>query len=276
MKTIKNLLIIILTGAVVAGCTDAKYLKTPGGMPYKVYKGKDTQRIATGNFIKVHLTEKINDSVYFTTNGALPLYIPVLEQTNPYDISEVWTKIRVGDSIVATRMMDTFIKRNPQNIPPQFKKGDRIITSVKVLGVFTSDSLARADEEKGRKDWAVAEIKTIEKYLADKNISAQKTKSGAFVQTLTPGTGNPVDSGKYVSVNYTGTTFTGKKFDSNTDTAFHHVAPFGFTVGVGEMIKGFDEAVELMKVGESARIYIPSLLAYGPQPGSPLLNLTKT
>jgi len=73
MKTIKNLLIIILAGIAVTSCTNADYRKTPGGMPYKLYKGKDTQQIVTGNFIKVHLTEKINDSVYFTTKGSLPL-----------------------------------------------------------------------------------------------------------------------------------------------------------------------------------------------------------
>lgn len=270
MSTFKKLMLFLFAGMLIAGCNRVSHRKTPGGMPYQLYAGKGTQKIYAGNVIKVNLTQKIKDSVYFTTEGKMPVYIPV-NQVNPYDISEVWTKLKVGDSIVATQMMDTFIKRMPQNIPPEFKKGDRIITYVKVLGVFTSDSAATADETKGKKEWLDNEITFVGKYLTEKKISAQKTPSGAYIQIIDPGTGNTVDSGKYVTVNYTGTSFSGKRFDSNTDTAFHHVGPYGYTAG-GGMIKGFDEAVRMMKKGATAKVYIPSMLGYGPNPTSPLIK----
>jgi FKBP-type peptidyl-prolyl cis-trans isomerase FkpA len=174
--------------------------------------------------------------------------------------------------MVSTQMMDTFINRSPQNIPPQFKKGDRIITYVKILGVFASDSAAKADEEKGKKDWLVGEIKTVEKYLADKKITAQKTPSGAFVEIITPGTGNLADTGNYVTVNYTGVSWSGIKFDSNIDTAFQHAQPYSFVAGVGQMSKGFDEAILLLKKGGKGKIYVPSLLGYGGQPTTPLIK----
>ena len=272
MNTVKNLLLMVFAAAILISCGKTSYKKTPGGMPYKVFSGKDTQKVYAGSVIKLHLTQKIKDSTYFTSEGSLPIYIPVNANTQPYDLSEVWAKLKVGDSMVATQMMDTFIKRSPQNIPPNFKNGDRIITYVKILGVFATDSAAKADEEKGKKDWLAGEIKTVEKYLADKKITAQKTPSGAFVEIITPGTGNLADTGNYVTVNYTGVSWSGTKFDSNTDTAFHHVEPYSFEAGVGKMSKGFDEAILFLRKGAKCKIYVPSLLAYGGQPGTPLIK----
>ncbi len=266
MRTIKNLALFLLATTFMIGCGKVTYRKTTGGMPYQVYKGKGTQKVFGGNIIKAFITYKVKDSIYFTSFGKMPDYISVNPTAQPYDISEVWTSLKVGDSVIATQMMDTFIKRNPTGMPPEFKKGDRIITTVKVVAVFTSDSAATADREKSEKEWAVSETALLAKYLADKKIAVQKTPSGAFVQITTPGTGNPIDSGKYVSVNYTGTFFSGKKFDSNIDTAFHHVGPYSFTIGAKEMIQGFDEAVGLMKVGGTARVYVPSMLGYGARP----------
>ncbi len=275
MNTIKNLLLIITVGALVASCSKATYRKTPGGMPYQLFASGDTQQVKVGNFIKVSITQKINDSVYFSTAGKLPVYMPVIAQSSPYDISEVWTKLHLGDSVVSTQMMDTFIKRMPPGqIPPQFKKGDRILTYVKILGIFTSDSAKSVDEEKVRTAFAQNEIQAVEAFVKSKNISTVKTPSGAFVEIINPGTGNLIDSGKYVSVNHTGTTFEGKKFDSNTDSAFNHVQPLSFTVGAGQMIKGFDEAMKFMKPGGSAKVYMPSILGYGatPPPGSTVIK----
>ncbi len=52
-------------------------------------------------------------------------------------------------------------------------------------------------------------------------------------------------------------------FDSNTDSKFGHVEPFNFTLGAGNVIKGCDEGVALMRIGSKAKLIIPSPLAYG-------------
>lgn len=272
MRTISILSVFAIASVIVTSCGKGTLKKTPGGMPYQVYSGKDTQKVVVGDFIKASYIYKVNDSVLFDSHNSMPVYIPVMAQTQPYDISEVWTSLKRGDSVVATQMLDTFIKRMPENIPPQFKKGDRIRIFVKILEIFKNDNDKSADQKKTYDAFAANEVLVVEKYVKEKNISAQKTPSGAFVEVKNPGTGNNIDSGKYVTVNYTGTTFSGTKFDSNTDTAFHHTEPLGFVVGAGQMIKGFDEGVKMMKPGSSARLYIPSLLAYGERPGSPLIK----
>jgi FKBP-type peptidyl-prolyl cis-trans isomerase len=61
-------------------------------------------------------------------------------------------------------------------------------------------------------------------------------------------------------------------FDSNIDSTFKHMEPLRFSVGVGQMIKGFDEAMPFMRKGGQAKVYIPSTLGYGaaPPPGAPI------
>lgn len=260
---------LLAGAALTTGCGKTSYKKTPGGMPYKLYRGKDTQLVRNGNFIKISLTQKINDSVLFQTEKGLPVYLFVgNNQGRTYDISELWTTLHVGDSVVTTQMIDTFIARAPDNVPPNFRNGDRVLTYVKVLGVFENDSLARADEVKILKSIQVTEEEEIKKYLAEKKITTQRTPTGAFIEIIQQGSGNVADTGNYVTVNYTGATMKGVKFDSNTDSTFGHMEPYSFVAGSGQMIRGFDEAVLMMQKGTKLRVYIPSMMGYG-QNGNP-------
>jgi peptidylprolyl isomerase len=85
------------------------------------------------------------------------------------------------------------------------------------------------------------------------------TPSGLKYTDLTVGTGATPTKSKPVSVHYTGTLTDGKKFDSSRDRG----TPFKFTIGVGQVIKGWDEGVLSMQVGGRRELVIPGDLAYG-------------
>ncbi|NES03869.1 MAG: FKBP-type peptidyl-prolyl cis-trans isomerase [Okeania sp. SIO2F4] len=96
------------------------------------------------------------------------------------------------------------------------------------------------------------------------NIMAQNneevtTESGLKYVVLKEGDGATPQKGQTVVVHYTGTLEDGSKFDSSRDRN----QPFQFKVGVGQVIKGWDEGVGSMKVGERRKLIIPSELGYG-------------
>ncbi len=87
----------------------------------------------------------------------------------------------------------------------------------------------------------------------------QTTASGLKYIDEMEGTGDSPNTGQKVTVHYTGTLENGKKFDSSKDRD----EPFTFTIGIGQVIKGWDEGVATMKVGGKRKLIIPSELGYG-------------
>lgn len=86
-----------------------------------------------------------------------------------------------------------------------------------------------------------------------------KTSSGLTYWDLRVGNGDTAKEGSHVRVHYTGWLANGKKFDSSVDAG----RPFDFTIGNGEVIKGWDEGVSGMRVGGKRQLRIPPELAYG-------------
>ena len=89
------------------------------------------------------------------------------------------------------------------------------------------------------------------------------TASGLQYEDTQPGTGAVAAAGKTCVMHYTGWLWTngakGTKFDSSLD----HGSPFSFGLGRGQVIKGWDEGVAGMKIGEKRKLTIPSDLGYG-------------
>ena len=89
------------------------------------------------------------------------------------------------------------------------------------------------------------------------------TPSGLRIIDVKPGTGPVPQAGQTVTVNYTGWLFVdgkkGKKFDSSLDRN----EPFSFTLGQGQVIKGWDEGLATMHVGGKRTLIIPPDLGYG-------------
>lgn len=85
------------------------------------------------------------------------------------------------------------------------------------------------------------------------------TDSGLKYVDVVVGNGASPTRGKQVKVHYTGTLENGTKFDSSVDRR----QPFSFIIGVGQVIKGWDEGVMGMKVGGKRKLVIPANLGYG-------------
>ena len=95
--------------------------------------------------------------------------------------------------------------------------------------------------------------------MTDNTEKTVTTDSGLKYVELKEGNGATPKTGQTVVVHYTGTLEDGTKFDSSRDRN----SPFQFKIGVGQVIKGWDEGVGTMKVGERRKLIIPPELGYG-------------
>jgi FKBP-type peptidyl-prolyl cis-trans isomerase FkpA len=93
-----------------------------------------------------------------------------------------------------------------------------------------------------------------------------RTASGLYYQDVTVGDGTAATSGRGVLVLYRGWLSNGTLFDERQDPD----DPIGFTLGIGEVIRGWDEGLVGMREGGTRKLVIPPALAYGDQRNGPI------
>ena len=112
----------------------------------------------------------------------------------------------------------------------------------------------------GSREKREAEEKAKQKEMLDKVAAGyDETESGLRYQILQKGDGKKATKGAGVSVHYKGQLLDGTVFDSS----YKRKEPIDFNVGLGQVIAGWDEGIQLLQVGDKARFVIPSNLAYG-------------
>jgi len=274
-----TLLLSMLAILALNACKNMGFEKTKSGLEYKIIKGKgDGAKLEHGDIVKFQYTITYKDSLIVKSYNFLPGYDQVDSVGRYHDFSEFLTKMKVGDSAVSFQLYDTLQKNAPYGVPPYMKKGDKQQMTFRILAVFknegakTSRDLAIEDYQQEMETYKGKEIAIIEKYLAQKNIKAEKVGSGVFVEMQQEGTGLQADSGKTVGIKYSGSNFEGKFFDSNVDSSKqfqqHGLETFYFVAKQQGAIQGMLEGITAFKQGGKGKLYIPSILAYGPQ-GSP-------
>lgn len=131
----------------------------------------------------------------------------------------------------------------------------------------TSDAAETAAEAPGA---MAAEMETVATEYAPSlgvDLSAMKKMDGGlYYQDLEEGSGETAKAGDHVVTNYTGWLPNGTKFDASYDRG----EPLDFTLGAGQMIRGWDVGVVGMKVGGKRRLVIPPGLSYGKQGRGPI------
>lgn len=265
----------------VSSCNaqNAGFKKTASGLEYKIVKDEaGIQKPAIGDYVEFHIKSYVRfpkgDSVLFDSrkmNNNQPVPFQVTPPSFKGDLVEGFMMLTKGDSAVFRVSIDSVLKAGNQLMPWMQKgKGQKIEYTVAVVTVKTQAQLQEEQKAAASKQIGVDE-QLIKDYLAKNNIQAQRTESGMYYKIDRMGTGYKPTTGDSVSMNYTGMTLNGTKFDSNVDPQFNHVMPFWFNLGVGQVIRGWDEGIALMPKGSKGTLYIPSTMAYGPQSPTPAI-----
>lgn len=272
MKTIHALFILAVAGILFASCSGGSFQKTKSGLLYKVVSGGKKDAIKPGTYIKFHVRVLQKDSLTYNSFGKVPAFAMVDSTGRSYDISEVFPLLKVGDSVIIVQSVDSIAKMSGGQMPPGLKKGDKIKIMMRILANYTDLQVAQNEFNKEMELQKEREYAAVEAYLKKNNIAATKTQLGTYVEVLNPGEGARPDSGKQVSVKYTGMNFDGKKFDSNVDSSFGHIDPLNIVIGQMGSIAGFEDGVKQIAKGGKAKVYIPSMLGYGMQGAPPSIQ----
>jgi len=265
MKKTTSVLLSVAMFVLAACSQNSGFQKTKSGLQYKIISDEKGQKVKFGQFLKVHFTQKIGDSVLSSSFNGLPTYAQVDSVGAVYNPVEIFPMLRKGDSAVIVMQTDSLFKMATER-PPFIKKGDKLTLTFRVVDIMNDESALRADQTSLMEKQKSKEIEDIANYLEKKNIKAQKTAKGTFVVITDPGTGPAADSGKAVHVKYTGKTLDGKRFDSNVDSLARTKEPYVLVIGSRGAIEGWDDGLRLFHKGGKGQLYVPSMLAYGGNP----------
>lgn len=150
-----------------------------------------------------------------------------------------------------------------QEVVNTIEQGD----SLKKLEIIRVGEAAKAwdavtafnDFVESKREWEAAAQRKKEELMASLIEGFEKTESGLYYKVEKEGTGKRPNKGDMVSVHYTGMLLNGSVFDSS----YQRNQPIELSVGVGQVIEGWDEGLLLFPEGTKARLVIPSHLAYG-------------
>lgn len=150
-----------------------------------------------------------------------------------------------------------------QDVVNAIQQGDEII-EVKILRI--GKELKNYDPAKtfetarmALKEKQEQEARKAKEAFESLKRAAQSTPSGLAYIITQEGTGKPAKQGQFVTCHYTLTLPDGRKIDSSLDRG----QPFRFQVGMGQVIKGWDEALQMFGPGTKVRLLIPPQLGYG-------------
>lgn len=244
-------------------------LITEHGFRFVNHTEKPGPKVQPGDIMLVQTYTWIGDSLMASTirmggpreytlfkPDQLPARVPAL-----YDAA---LRMAVGDSISVFEKIDSFLQKF---IPPSLKSATEVRYDVVLLKITSAEEMAKAaDDLQKRFDAIAAEAtQTIKDYQEGKfGTRLLVTQTGLKVLMLDPGKGAPVRKGESVKTHYYGAFLDGEMFDNS----FQRGEPIAFTVGIQQMIAGFDEGTMLLHHGGRAYFFLPYQLAYGEEGSS--------
>lgn len=227
----------------------------------KIHKDVQGTNAKVGDFMILNFQFKTDkDSVLRDTyKEGVPITITLQESTYKGSLEEGLSKLSAGDSATLSINADSlFAKSIGAPRPEYIKAGSNVKFIIKVNKVLTKEEMMK-EQEKMAAEQKAKDDQIIQEYIKANNLKAEKTPSGLYYVKVKEGKGAKAEPGKMVSVHYTGKLTNGNVFDSSVNRG----TPFEFPLGAGNVIRGWDEGIALMKVGEKGTLLIPSYLAYG-------------
>ncbi len=242
------------------------YQTSAKGLKYHIIEGNSSGKAKIGDYIAYSSTLRTakGELIFAATDKNQPLIANVVEPSHDGDPAEILAMLGEGDSVSLLIPEKEFFK-NVAQLPEKVKAGDMVKLDLMIHKVYSAEQYQSEVLPTMKSAPFIKEEQFIKEYINGRNWNAQRTESGLFVIVDNTGKGKKAVTGSLVKVNYSGFLLDGTPFDSNVNPQFNHVQPFEFTIGKGQVIKGWDEGIPYFAKGGKGKLVIPARLAYGEQ-----------
>ena len=238
------------------------YSKKDTGLQYRFFRGDGQNgNPQVTDIVTVKMDYFINDSLLFTsTKLGKPMQFPLSPAAFKGDFFEGIATMSIGDSASFLCPADSVFLRifRVKQMPPFVKPGAIMRFEIALDSFLTKEAF---EEAKVAESQALIEAsnQSLKSYIAEKGITSMPTESGLYYVETLKGTGKFPQKGERIKVHYKGTLLDGTPFDSSIERN----QPFEFVLGMGQVIRGWDEGLALMQEGGKATLILPFNLAYG-------------
>ena len=256
----KLFLLTLILGVFFTSCQNKKnnpyagFEKTKSGLYYKFYNQNVGDTPQMMELLDLQLACYINDtSVIIPNNRMIMQMIEPLFAGDIYDAIKMMT---IGDSasfIVRTDSTFMTLFQLPA-LPAEFTANDIMRFDIKLNDFYPESEFAAKQIEfmkKTYKDETETAEAELNNYLNENNYSPIQTNSGLYYLQTKAGNGEKPQVGTMVKVHYTGKLLDGTVFDSSVSRN----EPLQFVLGVGQVIPGWDEGIQLMSKGEKGILF---------------------
>lgn len=266
MKNYSKIMLIALLAVIAIGATSCSKYKgfkkdKEEGFYYKFYtQNKDAEQPVDGDIVELTLTVRTADSTFIPTFQTRD---QIQESLFAGDFYAALRKLHVGDSASFILNGDSIFH---YFFGQEYPFGEEPLYFDIKLDKITPKAEFEAQQAEKRKEYEamlavykVAEDSLLTDYIQKNKVKVKPTETGLYFIKTTPGKGKMATKGSKVTVHYKGLLIDGTEFDSS----YQRGEPIELEVGKGQVIPGWDEALQLMKEGDKVKLIIPSKIAYG-------------
>lgn len=270
-KNSRNVIPCIVAVLLLAACHSKKepiqgYTRDDDGFYYKLLvigDGNDKPKVGDVLLLDaVFKTQK--DSVIWDSKveGGNAFYLGLEDRALTGSFNKHLLQMVEGDSVSFYVPVSVFFRQYFNTPPPAFCAKDSMVKAgVKLVEIMTQAEHAQvlSEKEGEQEDKELQELKQIDDYLASNQLPQKVSDDGIYYLEKSINSGEAVKSGKTVVLSYRGRFLDGREVDLQQK-------PLEFVYGTpDQLIKGLNIVIGSMKKGESAKIIVPSRLAFGEQ-----------
>lgn len=270
----KLFLLAMILGVLFTSCDKNEggkisgYEKTQTGLYYKIYEENQGDVPEVMELLDVNLSCVINDTVVIIPENRM-----ILQMMEPMFAGDIFEGIKMmhrGDSAsFIVRIDSTFYTLLRSPMPSEFSVDDIMKFNIRLNDFYPESEFATKQIEYMKNNFVeetlAAENELVD-YFENNGITPITTPTGLNYVKIKDGNGETPQVGTLVKVHYTGKLLDGTVFDSSLTRE----EPFQFVLGIGQVIPGWDEGIQMMSKGEKAMFYIPYYLAYGNMGAGPI------